>query len=231
MEIRLENLKFTEEGLIPAIVQDQQTLRVLMLAYMNEESLVKTLDTGLTHFWSRSRKRLWQKGETSGHFQRVKKVEYDCDEDTLLIQVEQVGVACHTGNPSCFYREFSSEIADATRSSLSSGATSGKAPEPYDPLILEKVLAVIQDRKEHPKKDSYVNTLLTSGQDRILKKIGEEAGELLIGSKNNNPSEIVYEMTDLWFHTLVLLGYHNIPLEEIYRELAKRFGTSGLQKK
>ncbi|MBI4715136.1 MAG: bifunctional phosphoribosyl-AMP cyclohydrolase/phosphoribosyl-ATP diphosphatase HisIE, partial [Nitrospirae bacterium] len=209
-------------GLIPAVIQDDGTRQVLMVAWMNAESLAETLETGLTHFWSRSRKKLWQKGETSGHIQRVKRIFYDCDADTLLIQVDQTGPACHTGNPACFFQE----APDLFPAVKSGEPETGSAP---DPLILEKVYRVIQDRKAHPREDSYVHKLFTGGQDRILKKIGEEAGELVIGSKNNREEEIIYEMADLWFHSLVLLGYHGIPLEGLYQELERRFGKSGLR--
>lgn len=201
------------------IVQDHQTLAVLMMAYMNEEALRATLKTGLTHFWSRSRGRLWQKGETSGHFQMVKKILYDCDADALLVQVEQVGVACHTGNRSCFYRGLfdKGDSFKVDRASLSS--------------ILNNVYDVIIDRRNNPAESSYVSALYSSGVDKMLSKITEEAGELIISSKNNNRDEIISETADLWFHTLVLLGYYGLTPQDIYKELEKRFGISGLEKK
>jgi phosphoribosyl-ATP pyrophosphohydrolase/phosphoribosyl-AMP cyclohydrolase len=186
----------------------------------------------LTHFWSRSRNRFWQKGETSGHIQKVKQIAYDCDADCLLVQVEQVGVACHTGNPTCFYRDGGeiSAIADQKRPwepEMETDLDAAPGPD-YDPLILERVYQVIQARKAGGAENSYVRKLISSGQDRILKKIGEEAGELIIGSKNNHRGEILHEMTDLWFHSLVLLGYHEIPLYELLQVFESRFGTSGL---
>ncbi len=219
MEELIQQVKFDKRGLVPAIIQDYRTLTVLMMAYMNEESLRATIKTGLTHFWSRSRMKLWQKGETSGHIQVVKKILYDCDADTLLVLVEQVGEACHTGNRSCFYRGLY-ERGDAFNMDKSS--LSG---------ILNEVYDVIIDRKDNPKESSYVSTLYSSGVDKILKKISEEAGELVISSKNNDRDEIIYEAADLWFHTLVLLGYHGLTPQDVYKELEKRFGVSGLEKK
>lgn len=219
MKIDLKGLKFNKNGLIPAIIQDYRTNTVLMMAYMNEEALRATIGTGVTHFWSRSRKKLWRKGETSGHIQIVKRILYDCDGDALLVQVEQVGSACHTGNRSCFYRGlYEKEILPS-------------AQEVSLAEILNKVYDVIVDRRDRPKESSYVSTLFSSGVDKILSKITEEAGELIISSKNNDREEIIYEAADLWFHTLVLLGYHGLTPQDIYKELEKRYGISGLKKK
>ncbi len=219
MEKIIQQIKFNRDGLVPAIVQDYRTFTVLMLAYMNEEALSATIKTGLTHFWSRSKKKLWQKGETSGNIQIVKKILYDCDADTLLIQVEQVGVACHTGNRSCFHRGLyeKEDVSKLDKSTLSG--------------ILNGVYDVIIERRDNPTESSYVSTLYSSGVDKILSKITEEAGELIISSKNNNRDEIISEAADLWFHTLVLLGYHGLAPQDIYKELEKRFGVSGLEKK
>lgn len=218
----LKSVKFSEPGLVPAIVQDIHSGDVLMLAYMNRESLEKTLQTGMTHFWSRSRKGLWQKGESSGNVQKVKAVCLDCDGDALLIQVEQTRVACHTGRWSCFHQRLSDGwwivVEDSPRTAQAAH-------------ILDRVYQVILDRKENPKKDSYVGGLMKGGKDRILKKIGEEAGELIIGSKNENREEIISEMADLWFHALVLLGYHGITPEDLYGEFRKRFGKPGIKSK
>ena len=215
-------LKFDERGLIPAIVQDAANGQVLTLAYMNDESLRLTLETGLTHFYSRSRQRIWQKGEESGHIQRVQEIYVDCDEDALLIKAEQVVAACHTGRRSCFFRRFhpSAEVPEEVERKL------------FDPeaiyggslSILQQVFEVIRDRKANPKADSYVSGLFAKGQDQILKKVGEEAAELVVASKNGRPAEIIYELADLWFHTLVLLGYHGIAPQEAAQELRKRFG-------
>jgi len=219
MEDLVQQIHFNKEGLVPAIVQDHQTLAVLMMAYMNEEALRATIKTGLTHFWSRSRKRLWQKGETSGHFQMVKKILYDCDADALLVQVEQVGAACHTGNRSCFYRGLFDK-GDSFK--LDKESLSG---------ILNNVYDVIVERRNNPAESSYVSSLYSSGVDKMLSKITEEAGELIISAKNNDRTEIISETADLWFHTLVLLGYYGLTPQDIYKELSRRFGISGLEKK
>jgi len=205
-------LKFDEAGLIPAIVQDDCDEAVLMMAYMNRDALEKTIRTGQAHFWSRSRKTLWHKGATSGNRLNVKEVRIDCDGDTLLLRVEPEGPACHTGQWSCFFR------------TVKNGAVRRFKPSPSKALILDRIYDVILDRKRTPKPKSYVSWLLKSGRDKILKKIGEESGELIIGSKNNRASEIIWEVADLWFHTLVLLGHHNITPDDIYQELQKRFG-------
>ena len=212
----IKNLKYDNNGLIPVIVQDWKNGEVLMLAYMNEEALRKTIETGYTHFWSRSRGKLWKKGETSGNEQFVKEISYDCDNDTLLVKVEQKGVACHTGNRTCFY------------SKLSSFSPSAFSLQP-SAFIIDKIYEVIQDRKRNMREGSYVSSLFKNGRDKILKKISEEASEVVIGSKNEKKEEIVWEIADLWFHTLVLLGYHDITPEDIYRELQKRFGKSGVK--
>jgi len=206
-------LKFDGEGLIPAIVQDQRDESVLMMAYMNRKALEETIRTGQAHFWSRSRKTLWHKGATSGNYMNVREIRIDCDGDTLLVRVEPEGPACHTGNETCFFR-----------SVQKNGTARRFKPSPARALILNRIYDVILDRKRSPKAKSYVSLLLKSGRDKILKKIGEESGELIIGSKNNRPSEIIWETADLWFHTLVLLGHHNISPAEIYQELQKRFG-------
>ena len=201
MKIDFANLKFDEKGLIPAIVQDAKTNAVLMLAYMNEESLARTVESGYTWFWSRSRQELWNKGATSGHMQKVLSITYDCDGDTLLLKVEQTGNACHTGSYSCFnYPLWNS----------GEGKNLPVIGEENLPSVLSELYAVIQDKKEHGGEKSYTKYLFMSGQDKILKKVGEETAETIIASKNNNSKEVVYEMSDLWCHCLVLLAYHNI---------------------
>lgn len=219
----INQIRFNSHGLVPAIIQDSQTLAVLMMAYMNDQALRATIKTGISHFWSRSRQKLWQKGETSGNIQRVKKILYDCDADTLLLLVEQTGVACHTGSPSCFFRELYERVdGRETDERLNKTNLAG---------ILNSVYDVIIDRRDAPSDTSYVSSLYSSGLDKILKKISEESGELIISSKNNNRDEIVYEAADLWFHSLVLLGYHGLSPQEVCEELEKRFGVSGLEKK
>lgn len=204
-----EKLRFNDQGLLPVIVQDARSGRVLMLAYANREALEKTVETKRTHFWSRSRKKLWNKGEESGHFQDVEEIFVDCDRDTVLVTVRQTGVACHTGEPSCFYRseDFEEKLS----------------PE-FGQTAVKKVFDVIEDRKLNPKEGSYVSGLMKGGRDRILKKIGEEAGEVVIAAKNEDRRELVYEMTDLWFHSLVLLCEAGLDPGDISEELERRFG-------
>jgi phosphoribosyl-AMP cyclohydrolase / phosphoribosyl-ATP pyrophosphohydrolase len=211
----LSRLRFNEQGLIPAIVQDAVTGQILMLAYMNREALEQTLATGLAHYWSRSRAKLWQKGETSGHIQHVRDIRYDCDADTLLVMVEQQGVACHTGERSCFFQHLSE--------------SSQPTPLPVSEGLLHQIYAVVQERKQRAPQESYVASLMTRGQDHVLKKVVEEAAEVLMASKDGHPEAIVYEMADLWFHTIVALGWHNIPPQQVLQELQHRFGKSGLR--
>ncbi len=204
-----EKIKFDKQGLVPVIVQDSSSGRVLMLAYANMEALKKTVETGRTHFWSRSRKKLWNKGEESGHFQDVKEIFVDCDCDTVLVTVTQTGAACHTGAASCFYR--SSDFEEKL------------APE-FELGYIGKVFEVIESRKLSPKDGSYVSGLMEGGLDRILKKITEEAGEAVIAAKNSDKNELIYELADLWFHSMVLLSKENLKPQEISKELERRFG-------
>ncbi len=212
-----ENIKFDSNGLVPAIIQDEASGTVLMLAYMNAESLAKTLATGVTWFYSRSRRALWQKGETSGHVQRVKEIYYDCDADTLLIKAEQTGAACHEGTFSCFSRRLDGENGQTEQ--LVEPATVYNEPLAG---VLYELYHVINDRKYNPKEGSYTNYLFEKGQDKILKKVGEEAAETIIASKNQDKAEILYEMADLWYHCLVLLANHDITPSELFAELRKR---------
>ena len=207
-------VKYDSNGLVPAIVQEENG-QVLMLAYMNEESLRKTIETGYTWFYSRSRKKLWNKGETSGNKQKVLDLYYDCDGDTLLVRVHQTGVACHTCTYSCFSGR---KIGDDSK---------GLAVVPNEPQrslasIMDELYNVIQDRQLNPKAGSYTNYLFDKGQDKILKKIGEEAAETIIASKNGAEEEVTYEMADLWYHCLVLLAFHHISPEQIFAELVGR---------
>jgi phosphoribosyl-AMP cyclohydrolase / phosphoribosyl-ATP pyrophosphohydrolase len=208
-------LRFNEQGLIPAIVQDVATGRVLMLAYMNREALERTLATGLVHYWSRSRAQLWQKGETSGHIQHLRDLHYDCDADTLLVIVEQEGAACHTGEPSCFFQRFA-ETSEPMQLPVSAG-------------LLQQIYAVVQERKRRAPQESYVASLMARGQDHVLKKVIEEAAEVLMASKDGHREAIIYEMADLWFHAIVALGWHDISPQEVLQELQRRFGKSGLR--
>ena len=204
---RWEDFKKNSDGMVPVVVQDYRTREVLMVAYMNEEAYENTLRTGKMTYYSRSRKELWLKGETSGHFQFVKSLTADCDLDTILALVSQVGVACHTGNRSCFFNEI-------TKKDWEEGS---------NPLqVFEEVFAVIKDRRIHPKEGSYTNYLFDKGIDKILKKLGEEATEIVIAAKNPNPNEIKYEISDFLYHMMVLMAEKEITWEEITTELANR---------
>jgi len=213
-----ETLRFDPNGLIPAVVQETGTDEVLMVAWMNAEALDRTLATGLTHFWSRSRRTLWQKGETSGHRQHVEAVYADCDRDTLLIRVHQEGVACHTGSRTCFY----------TRLDSGGGGTSGAGP---GPTVLDTVERVIQARRANPREGSYVSGLLAGGDARIAQKVGEEAAEVVVAALAEGPERLVAEVADLWFHTLVLLGARGLSARHVWAELGRRHrpddGTRG----
>lgn len=205
----MNQIKWDEKGLVTAIVQEQATFKVLMVAHMNEEALMTTLATGRVHFFSRSRNKLWMKGETSGNVQYVKDIKIDCDGDSLLIFVDAKGPACHTGEKTCFFRSLnSSEGTEET--------------DPNDASILKELYSVILDRKLNPKDDSYTSSLFKRGLDVILKKVGEESAEVLIASKNEKRSEIVYETADLMYHLMVMLVDREVELKEIYGELKKR---------
>ena len=197
-------IKFDEKGLVPAIAQEARTGAVLMQAYMNQEAYDKTLKTGYAHYYSRSRKQLWKKGETSGNIQKVVSVSLDCDGDCVLLQVEQTGGACHTGEYSCFFN-LVQENAKVANSSL-----------------LYELYDLIGDRKMHPKKGSYTNYLFEKGIDKILKKIGEESAEVIIASKNPGTSELRYEAADLLYHLLVLMNEKGLSLTELFGELQGR---------
>ena len=198
--------KLNSDGLIPVIVQDYKTNEVLMMAYMNEEAFDNTVKTGRMTYYSRSRQCQWVKGETSGHFQYVKSLAIDCDKDTLLAKVDQVGAACHTGNRSCFYTTIVGADYDAK-----------------NPLqVFESVYSTIEDRRIHPKEGSYTNYLFEKGIDKILKKVGEEATEIVIAAKNPNPEEIKYEISDFLYHAMVLMVERGVTWEDITNELADR---------
>jgi phosphoribosyl-ATP pyrophosphohydrolase/phosphoribosyl-AMP cyclohydrolase len=202
-------LAFDAAGLIPAVVQEAATGEVLMVAWMDAEALRKTLETRRAHFWSRSRQALWEKGATSGHRQHVEAVYADCDRDTLLLLVHQEGVACHTGSRTCFFTRL-----DAAGSAPAGWEASGG--------ILDALERVIQSRAVAPPAGSYVASLLAKGQAVILKKIGEEAAEVIVAASAETRARLVAEVADLWFHTLVLLGARGIPLREVFAELARR---------
>ncbi|MDJ0598577.1 MAG: bifunctional phosphoribosyl-AMP cyclohydrolase/phosphoribosyl-ATP diphosphatase HisIE [Crocosphaera sp.] len=203
--IPLDKIRYNEQGLVPAIAQDYLDGTVLMLAWMNQESLQKTLQTGETWYWSRSRQELWHKGATSGHIQKVQSIRYDCDSDALLISIEQVGdIACHTGERSCFHQLEENE----------------KVAPPAD--TLSELYKVICQRRDHPLEGSYTRTLLEGGDNKILKKIGEEAAEVVMACKDDEKEAIASEVADLFYHTLVALSYHHVDIKEVYRKLQQR---------
>ncbi len=204
------DIRFNENGLVPAVVQDYKTNQVLMVAYMNKESLSQTITSGKAVFFSRSRQALWCKGETSGNFMHVKEIKVDCDEDCLLILVDPAGPACHTGEETCFYRKLEDDTLVPAPTHASSSA------------IMEELYATIVNRKEHPKEGSYTNYLFEKGIDKILKKVGEETAEVIIGAKNPGNDEIRYEIADLMYHLSVLMVEKDLCWEEVYKELVAR---------
>jgi phosphoribosyl-ATP pyrophosphohydrolase/phosphoribosyl-AMP cyclohydrolase len=200
------DFKLNEAGLIPVVVQDYKTSEVLMVAYMNEKAYQKTVETGKMTYYSRSRQSLWIKGETSGHYQYVKSMSIDCDKDTILAKVLQIGAACHTGNRSCFFTELYKKEYDDT-----------------NPLtVLSDVYNIILDRKQNPKEGSYTNYLFDKGIDKILKKCGEEATEIVIAAKNPDSEELKYEISDFLYHMMVLMAQCNLDWDDIIKELAHR---------
>ncbi|MBO5198934.1 MAG: bifunctional phosphoribosyl-AMP cyclohydrolase/phosphoribosyl-ATP diphosphatase HisIE [Lachnospiraceae bacterium] len=204
--LEFSEFKLNSDGLIPVIVQDYKTSEVLMMAYMNEEAFRNTVESGRMTYFSRSRQKLWLKGETSGHFQFVKELKIDCDNDTLLAKVKQIGAACHTGSRSCFYTDLINKEYDTV-----------------NPLtVLEEVYGVIMDRKEHPKEGSYTNYLFDKGIDKILKKCGEEATEIVIAAKNPDSEELKYEISDFLYHMMVLMAQCGLNWDDIVKELAHR---------
>jgi phosphoribosyl-AMP cyclohydrolase / phosphoribosyl-ATP pyrophosphohydrolase len=201
-----DELRFDERGLIPAVVQEADTGEVLMVAWMDRAALEATLSTGQSHFWSRSRGKLWRKGESSGHTQHVERVYVDCDADVLLVQVHQDGVACHTGHRTCFFRALAGD---------------GEVAPPSN--MLERLEQTIASRKASPTPGSYVAGLLAKGEAAVCRKIGEEASEVIIAALAGEGDErLVAETADLWFHTLVLLGARGIRLQDVLQELARR---------
>lgn len=202
--IPVDQIRYNEQGLVPAIVQDYLDGTVLMMAWMNQESLQKTLETGETWFWSRSRSELWHKGATSGHLQKVRSLRYDCDSDALLISVEQIGdIACHTGERSCFHQ-----------------VDGQKVPPLAD--TLSQVFEVIRDRRDNPTEDSYTCKLFAGGDNKILKKIGEESAEVVMACKDDDKEAIAGEVADLFYHSLVALAHHGVELKDVYRKLQQR---------
>ena len=201
MHVNIEDLKFDEKGLIPAVVIDSRTKKVLTVAYMNRESLAISLKEGRTCFWSRSRQKLWRKGETSGNVQHIVRIDTDCDCDALTVYVQPEGPACHTGAKSCFFNT----------------VYAGEAP-----FSLEGLLRLIEGRKTEKKEGSYTTYLFEKGIDKILKKVGEEATEVIIAGKADDKAETIYEISDLTYHVLVLMVQMGISVDDIYKELASR---------
>jgi phosphoribosyl-ATP pyrophosphohydrolase/phosphoribosyl-AMP cyclohydrolase len=202
--IPVDQIRYNDQGLVPAIIQDYLDGTVLMMAWMNQESLTKTMTTGETWFWSRSRQEFWHKGESSGHLQKVRSLRYDCDSDALLVTVEQIGdIACHTGERSCFHQVEGQKIAP-----------------PAD--TLSQVFEVICDRRDNPNDESYTCKLFAGGDNKILKKIGEESAEVVMACKDDDKEAIAGEVADLMYHTLVALAHHKVDLKAVYQKLQQR---------
>ena len=210
MSITIEEIRFDEKGLVPAVVQDAATYEVLTLAYMNKESLQRTIDSGETWFFSRSRQELWHKGETSGNKQKVVNIKYDCDQDALVVLVKPQGPACHLGTTSCFENSLYGEQTEML---------------PY--TILHKLEEVIADREQTRPEGAYTTYLFEKGVDKILKKVGEEAAEVIIAAKNRDKDELQWEAADLLYHLLVLLREQEIELADVLGVLAKRHEEKG----
>lgn len=219
--MNLDHIDWQKSELLPVIVQDSTTLEVLMMAYMNREALELSLSTRLAHYYSRSKQRLWKKGESSGHVQHIERFLLDCDNDTLLIMVRQEGVACHTGRKSCFFTDI--ESGETTSEPLiDTAATYG---------IVDELYHTILERKNADPATSWTAKLLSKGDNAILKKVVEEAGEFAFAVKDNNEEEIIYECADLVYHALVALAHKNISPDRIKQELARRSGISGIAEK
>lgn len=206
-------------GLLPVITQDIKTNEVLMLGYMNEEALNLSLETNFAHYFSRTKERIWKKGESSGHTQAIKEFLLDCDNDTLLLKVEQKGVACHTGRPTCFFQN------------LKSGQITQEIKEQIQYDIIDTLSHIIEERKLEKSQNSYVASLFNKGENTILKKVAEEAAEFCFASKDKDKNEIIYEAADLMFHLLVALSLNDVNFELVKNELKRRFGRSGIDEK
>ena len=203
----IDNLRFDQNGLIPAIAQDWVDGSILMMAWMNRESIIKTLESGEVHYWSRSRKELWHKGKTSGHFQKLRGIRTDCDSDTILLSIEQIGsIACHTGQRSCFFKDL-----ETNEDVLS---------PPSD--ACSELFKVIYSRKKNPEEGSYTNSLLSEGDNKILKKIGEETAEFIMACKDKNPISVSNEAADIIFHMQVSLAHQNVSWQDVLEVLVKR---------
>ncbi|WP_321313751.1 bifunctional phosphoribosyl-AMP cyclohydrolase/phosphoribosyl-ATP diphosphatase HisIE [Halarcobacter sp.] len=221
----MENIELIDwekmEGLIPVITQDFETNEVLMLAYMNKEALQLTLDTKFAHYFSRSKQRIWKKGESSNHTQEIKNILIDCDNDTILLKVKQNGVACHTGRKSCFFTNLETK-EEISKVEVDTTSAYG---------VIDTLYHVIQDRKNDDPKKSYTSKLLNGKENSMLKKIVEEAGEFTFAIKDNDTQEAIYEAADITYHVLVALASKNISPDRVKQELARRFGMSGIEEK
>lgn len=221
----ISDLTYDTAGLIPAVIQQAGTGEVLMVAYMNAESLAKTVETGYTWFWSRSRRKYWQKGESSGHVQKVREIRYDCDADTLLVTVDQAGPgACHTGERSCFYRVLGSQAAGGAVSDAASAGDipAGEAPSLRLGSVLDDLFGVLEQRKRELPEGSYTAKLLSGPQDSLLKKIAEESGEVIMAAKDGDRDHLRYEIGDLVYHLLVVMTREGLTLEDLAAELDSR---------
>jgi len=242
----LDEVRWNADGLVPAVAQGTASARVLTLAWMNREALATTQASGLAHYWSRSRARLWQKGETSGHVQRVREIRLDCDRDAILLIVEQAGgIACHTGRERCFYRRLESgrwrdvePVLKDPESIYGHAAAPAGAEPTAAPIVspqagdtLATLAATIASRLGGDPHASYVASLVAGGNDAILKKVGEEATETMLAAKGGDRAAITHEVADLWFHCLVLLAHHGLSPADVLGELDRRRGTSGLAEK
>ena len=219
--MNLNQIDWAKSELLPVIVQDSTTLEVLMMAYMNREALELSLSTKVAHYFSRSKQRIWKKGESSGHLQHIERFLLDCDNDTLLLMVQQEGVACHTGRKSCFFTDI--ETRETTSEPQIDTATT------YG--IIDNLYHTILSRKNSDPETSWTAKLLSKGDNAILKKVVEEAGEFSFAIKDNDEDEIIYECADLVYHVLVALGHKNISPDRVKQELARRFGMSGIAEK
>ncbi len=218
----VDRIDWDKSSLIPAIAQDTKTKKVLMLAYMDRVALELTLSTKVAHYFSRSKQRIWKKGETSGNIQKVEDIFIDCDNDTILLMVEQIGgAACHTGRESCFFTklETSEVISDIKEDSIKNYS------------VIDKLYHTIQERKSADPTTSYTASLYNKGENSLLKKVAEEAAEFCFAIKDDKSDEIVYEAADLTYHTLVALAYKNINPDRVKQELQKRFDKSGIEEK
>ena len=212
-EAFLAAVHYDEKGLVPVIAQDYHAKKVRMLAYMNEEALKKTLETGKVHYYSRSRQKLWLKGETSSHYQYLKDIAIDCDGDTLLLQIEQAGgISCHTGNATCFYRRLTTDLPKVKHE-----ITPVKSNQ-----MLAELYTTILERQANPKEGSYTNYLMTQGINKILKKVGEECTEVIIAAKDNDKEAVTGEIADLMYHLTVMMAVQGVTWDDVARELQQR---------